>query len=235
MIIKINGIQIILKNLNMKSIKELNKIMEQSRLEKKEAGLNTKTIRQKQQAYEAGIVSGYQHYNSKTGLFSRSEEKIKKDASDGGKISAILYKGKFFKDWEENNPEKAFESKSNGGRIGGNKNVKSGHLAKVRINGGKNASEIEYTCQHCNKIVSGAVYFRWHGDNCSTLEKLNKQLEVIYKINKKTFTSNDVVNICKKLKINYKPIKYGILKNEKYIKVIKIGTNQTNPTIFKLK
>jgi hypothetical protein len=60
-------------------IKKLNDIMNQSRLKKKEAGLNLKTLRLKQQTYEAGVVSGHQHYLSKTGLFSRSEEKVKKD------------------------------------------------------------------------------------------------------------------------------------------------------------
>jgi hypothetical protein len=38
----------------MSSVKELNDIMEQSRLKKKEAGLNTKTIRLKQSQWEAG-------------------------------------------------------------------------------------------------------------------------------------------------------------------------------------
>jgi hypothetical protein len=38
----------------MSSVKELNHIMEQSRLKKKEAGLNTKTIRLKQSQWEAG-------------------------------------------------------------------------------------------------------------------------------------------------------------------------------------
>ena len=215
-------------------VKKLNEIMEQSRIQKKDSGLNLKTLRLKQQTYEAGIVSGHQHYLSKTGLFSRSEEKIKKDSKKGGKITGEKYKGKALKDWMENNPELTFEQNSKIGKKQGKKNVKSGHLAKVRVNGGKNASEIEYECEHCNKKINGAVYFRWHGDNCSTLDKLNKQLKVITKIGKKIFSSNDIVNLCKKLKINYRPIKYGILKNTKYIEVIKIGTNQTNPTIFKL-
>ncbi len=38
----------------MSSVKELNDIMEQSRLKKKEAGLNTKTIRLKQSQWESG-------------------------------------------------------------------------------------------------------------------------------------------------------------------------------------
>jgi len=215
-------------------VKKLNEIMEQSRIQKKDSGLNLKTLRLKQQTYEAGIVSGHQHYLSKTGLFSRSEEKIKKDSKKGGKITGEKYKGKALKDWMENNPELTFEQNSKIGKKQGKKNVKSGHLAKVRVNGGKNASEIEYECEHCNKKINGAVYFRWHGDNCSTLDKLNKQLKVITKIGKKIFSSNDIVNLCKKLKINYRPIKYGILKNTKYIEVIKIVTNQTNPTIFKL-
>jgi hypothetical protein len=219
----------------MESIKKLNEIMEQSRRAKKEAGIDINSLRRKQQAHNAGMVSGHQHYNSKTGLFSRSEEQIKNDASEGGKKSAELYKGKFLADWIEKNPDEALEQCSNGGKIAGKKNVESGHLAKVRITGGKNASEIEYQCEYCNKKVSGAVYFRWHGDNCSDLEKIKEQLKIIKKLNKKTFTSNDVVTICKKLKYNYKKIKYGILKNTKYINVVRVGTNQNNPTIFKLK
>jgi len=215
-------------------VKKLNEIMEQSRIQKKDMGLNIKTLRLKQQTYEAGIVSGHQHYLSKTGLFSRSEEKVKKDASDGGKTSGQLYKGKFLQDWAKENPDKHYQQNSKIGKKQGKINVKSGHLEKVRITGGKNASEIEYECEHCFKKVKGAVYYRWHGDNCSTLEKIKEQLKIIKKLNKKTFSSNDVVNVCKKLKINYRPIKYGILKNTKYIEVIKIGTNQTNPTIFKL-
>jgi hypothetical protein len=234
MIIQTNGIQIIFKN-NTMDIKKLNDIMNQSRLKKKEAGLNLKTLRLKQQTYEAGVVSGHQHYLSKTGLFSRSEEKVKKDSKKGGKITGEKYKGKALKDWMENNPELTFEQNSKIGKKQGKKNVKSGHLAKVRVNGGKNASEIEYECEHCNKKINGAVYFRWHGDNCSELEKIKEQLTIIKKLNKKTFTSNDIIALCKKLKYNYRRIKYGILKNIKYIDIVKVGTNQTNPTIFKLK
>ena len=219
----------------MSSVKQLNNIMEQSRLKKKEAGLNTKTIRQKQQAYEAGVVSGHQHYLSKTGLFSRSEEKIKKDASDGGKTSAKLYKGKFLEEWAKENPDKCYEKNSKIGKKQGKKNVKSGHLEKVRLTGGKTSSEIEYQCEHCNKKIKGAIYHRWHGNNCSTLEKIKEQLKIIKKLKKKTFSSNDVITLCKKIEFNYRHIKYGILKNTKYISVVKVGTNQKNPSIFKLK
>lgn len=64
----------------MSSVKELNDIMEQSRLKKKEAGLNTKTIRLKQSQWEAGKSNkGRKH----------SEETKKKwsEAHTGKKLS----------------------------------------------------------------------------------------------------------------------------------------------------
>jgi hypothetical protein len=126
----------------------------------------------------------------------------------------------------------AFEQNSKIGKKQGRINVESGHLAKVCKVGGTNASEIEYTCEHCDKKMNGAVYFRWHGDNCEELEKIKKQLEVISHLPNE-FTSNDVVKICKELEFNRKLIKYGICKNPKYIEIIHTGTNQTNPSIFK--
>lgn len=184
---------------------------------------------------KGGKTSGPLNYKNSVGLFGRSEEKIKQDASSGGSKSAELYKGKFLKDWVEENPELAFEQNSKIGKKQGRINVETGHLKKVRINGGKTASEIEYTCEHCHKKVNGAVYFRWHGDNCKHYEKILEQLSVIKMLNKKQFNSNDIVSLCKKIEYNYKLIKYGILKNKDYITIVKIGTNQSNPTIFKLK
>lgn len=36
-------------------------------------------------------------------------------------------------------------------------------IAKIKE---KANQRIKYSCQHCSKIMKGANYFRWHGDNC---------------------------------------------------------------------
>lgn len=154
-------------------------------------------------------------------------------ASQGGDVSGNRYKGKFFKKWVEENPEKAFEQNSKIGKKQGKINVESGHLEKVCIVGGINASQLEYECEHCNKKVNGAVYFRWHGDNCKELQKIQTQIDIINMIKTDTFTSLDVRSLCNELNYNYKLIKYGLLKNSKYVQIIKVGTNQNNPSIFK--
>lgn len=184
---------------------------------------------------KGGQTSGPLLQKNSIGIFGRSEEKIKEDASFGGTISGNRHKGKFIKEWKEENPNLAFEQNSKIGKKQGKKNVENGHLEKVRITGGKNASEIEYKCEHCDKIVKGAVYHRWHGDNCKEYEKIIEQLSVIKMLNKNKFSSNDIISLCKKIEYNYKTIKYGILKNKNYIKIIKVGTNQSNPSIFELK
>jgi hypothetical protein len=186
----------------------------------------------KEQQIEVGKMMGKRNYENGVGLIARTSEKKIEDGIKGGIISGNKHKGKFLKKWVEKNPELAFEQNSKIGKKQGRINVKSGHLAKVRINGGKTSSEIEYVCEHCNKKIKGAVYHRWHGDNCEELEKIKKQLEVISHLPNE-FTSNDVIKICKELEFNRKYIKYGICRNPKYIEIIHIGTNQTNPSIFK--
>lgn len=186
----------------------------------------------KEQQIEVGKMMGKRNYENGVGLIARTDEKKREDGIKGGAISGNKHKGKFFKKWAEENPELAFEQNSKIGKKQGRINVESGHLEKVRVVGGKNASELEYVCEHCNKKVKGAVYHRWHGDNCEELEKIKKQLEVISHLPKQ-FTSNDVVKICKELEFNRKYIKYGICKNPNYIKVLHVGTNQANPSIFK--
>jgi hypothetical protein len=185
-----------------------------------------------EQRSEVGKMMGKRNWENGVGLSARSVEKKTEDGKKGGTISGKKHKGKFFKKWAEENAELAFEQNSKIGKKQGRVNVESGHLEKVRVMGGKNASEIEYVCEHCNKKVKGAVYHRWHGDNCEELEKIKKQLEVISHLPKQ-FTSNDVVKICKELEFNRKYIKYGICKNPNYIKVLHVGTNQANPSIFK--
>jgi hypothetical protein len=186
----------------------------------------------KEQQIEHGKKMGNRNYENGVGLVARSDEKKREDAIKGGTISGNKHKGKFFKKWAEENTELTFEQNSKIGKKQGRVNVESGHLEKVRVMGGKNASEIEYVCEHCNKKIKGAVYHRWHGDNCEELEKIKKQLEVISHLPNE-FTSNDVIKICKELEFNRKYIKYGICRNPKYIEIIHIGTNQTNPSIFK--
>ena len=188
-----------------------------------------------EQRSEVGKKMGNQNWENGVGLVARSDEKKREDAINGGTISGNKHKGKFFKKWAEENAELAFEQNSKIGKKQGRVNVESGHLEKVRVMGGKNASEIEYVCEHCNKKVKGAVYHRWHGDNCKVFEKINEQLSIIKKLNKNEFNSNEIVELCKKIGANYKNIKYGILKNTNYIEQLHIGTNQTNPSVFRLK
>lgn len=109
---------------------------------------------------DGGKVGGKTHIQNKTGLFSRTKEEIKNHASKGGKIG-----GKIVGAMMRDNGHLA-KICGLGGKKGGKTNVESGHLAKVRVNGGKNASEKIYICPHCNKELKGAIYFRWHGDNC---------------------------------------------------------------------
>lgn len=109
---------------------------------------------------KGGKASGKLHYKKKTGIFARSESKIKSDASKGGKIGGKVV-GAMMR--ESGHLARIC---SMGGKIGGKKNVESGHLAKIRIGGGKTSSEKIYKCPHCNKELKGAIYFRWHGDNC---------------------------------------------------------------------
>lgn len=188
-----------------------------------------------ERASKGGSVSGTNKFKNKTGFFARSEEQIKKDNKKAGSISAKKNKGKSLIKWAEENPELAFKQNSEIGMKQGKINVESGHLEKVRIVGGKNASEIEYVCENCNKKVKGAVYHRWHGTNCKELEKINKQLSILYKLNKTEFNSNEVISLCKEIGFNYKNIKYGIFKNKTYIEQLHVGTNQTDPSIFRIK
>lgn len=184
---------------------------------------------------QGGTISGTNKFKNKTGFFARNEEQIKKDNKKAGSISAKKNKGKFLMKWADENPELAFKQNSEIGLKQGKINVESGHLSKVRVNGGKNASEIQYECNICGKKVNGAVYHRWHGENCKELEKINEQLSILHKLNKIEFNTNEVISLCKKIGFNYKHIKYGIFKNKNYIEQLHIGTNQTNPSIFRIK
>lgn len=77
------------------------------------------------------------------------------------------------------------------GKVQGRKNVESGHLDRIRdieackkggkramakmtkdqrIKGGSNAANIERQCPHCNIVMKGGNYFRYHGDNCKSKE-----------------------------------------------------------------
>ena len=190
----------------------------------------------KEQQSEVGKMMGKRNWENGVGLSARTTEKKREDGIKGGTISGNKYKGKFLNKWAEENPELAFESQSNAGKIGGKKNVESGHIKWLNDTYAKeNAKYFDHTqkiCPNCNRTITGlGMYSRWHGDNCKELEKIKKQLEIISYLPKQ-FTSNDVVNICNKLKFNRKLIKYGICKNPKYIKILHVGTNQTNPSIF---
>jgi hypothetical protein len=162
-------------------------------------------------------------------------ELVVEKCSKGGKTSAKLYNGKFFKEWVENNPELAAEHFSKAGKKGGNTNVETGHIYRLHDEFLEYNMQFldreDHTCPHCNKVVNGGVYYRWHGDNCKELEKINEQITILSSL-PKVFTSNDVVDVCKQLNYKRQKIKYGICKNPKYIKVIKEGTNQKNPSIF---
>ena len=66
------------------------------------------------------------------------------------------------------------EGRSKGGTKVGMKNVETGQLKSIASLGGKavgskngkKSQSIERTCPHCNTIIKGPLYFRWHGDNC---------------------------------------------------------------------
>jgi|688.fasta_scaffold320875_2 hypothetical protein len=190
----------------------------------------------KEQQIEVGKMIGKRNYENGVGLIARTDEKKREDGIKGGTTSGNKHKGKFFKKWAEENPELAFEQNSKIGKKQGRINVESGHIKWLNDTYAKeNAKYFDNTekvCPNCNKTITGlGMYSRWHGDNCEELEKIKKQLEVISHLPKQ-FTSNDVVKICKELEFNRKYIKYGICKNPNYIKVLHVGTNQTNPSIF---
>jgi len=154
-------------------------------------------------------------------------------ASTAGKQSAIKNNGKYLVEYSKKNPN----TMSIGGKKGGRKNAESGHLDRLHKQYAKeNAKYFDHTekiCPNCNKTIAGlGMYSRWHGDNCKELKKIQQQLSIIEDL-PEIFTSNDVVQICKDKNFNNKLIKYGLCKNPKYIEVIKVGTNQSNPSIFK--
>ena len=215
-------------------IDKLNKELEERRERNKtsEAKDEAKERERKWIASQGGKVSGVNLQHEKKGLFARDESKVKEDASKGGTISGQLYKGKFLKEYTKNNPNIS----SIGGKIGGKKNVESGHIFTLHKKYGEHNTKFldrdTHQCPHCQKIVNGGVYHRWHGNNCQELQKIKKQIEIISSL-PEIFTSNDVVKICKELNFNQKKIKYGLCKNPKYIEILKSGTNQTNPSIFK--
>lgn len=215
-------------------IDKLNKELE----ERRERNKTPEAKEEAQQRARSWIASQGGTFGSKTlieekkGLYGRTKEQIKKDSSKAGLISGAKYKGKWLKEYLKNNPE----IHSKGGKMGGKKNVESGHLAKLHKqyleSNMQYLDHTQHTCPNCGKTVNGGVYHRWHGDNCKELEKINKQIYILSSL-PNIFTSNDVVKICKEKNYNNKFIKYGICKNEKYIEVIKVGTNQSNPSVFK--
>lgn len=155
--------------------------------------------------------------------------------SYGGRVSAKKYKGKFLKEFSQNKENKHILSEA--GKKGGRVNVESGHIRRLNeIYAKENAKYFDHEeriCPNCNEIIKGlGMYSRWHGDNCKQLKKIEEQKKIISDL-PNVFTSNDVVEICKKLNYNNKKIKFGLCKNTKYIELIKKGTNQSNPSIFK--
>ena len=60
-----------------------------------------------------------------------------------------------------------------GGRVTGPKNKTNGVLQKA-TEAIKLTLNIEHTCPHCNKTLSGLNYRRWHGDNCKHNPNKNK-------------------------------------------------------------
>ena len=219
----------------MNWIDEINKELEERRKHNETSEAKEEAIK-RQQKWIASI-GGQSVTKENRGLFKRSKEKRIKDASKAGTISGNTYKGKFLKEWKKNNPEEFYRINSEIGRIQGQKNVESGHLAKLNEKYSKENAKYfdheEKVCPNCNKTINGlGMYSRWHGDNCKELKKIEEQLAIIENLPNE-FTSNDVVKICKEKNFNHKKIKYGICKNPKYIEVIKVGTNQSNPSIFK--
>jgi hypothetical protein len=220
-------------------IDKLNKELEERRERNKtpEAKEEAQKRMRKSIASEGGKVGGKVLLKKGKGLFDRTEKQISEDASKAGTISGNIYKGKFLKEWKENNPEEFYKMNSELGKIQGQKNVESGHLDKLHKQYSKENSKYfdhkEKICPNCNKTIKGlGMYSRWHGDNCNELKKIQKQLSIIKDL-PEIFTSNDVVRVCKEKNFNNKQIKYGICKNPKYIQVIKVGTNQSNPSIYK--
>ena len=184
---------------------------------------------------QGGRVAGISLRNQGKGLFGRTDEEIKLHATKGGKKSAKLYNGKFLTEFVKDSNNKNILSEA--GRKGGNTNIKSGHLKKLNEKYAKENSKYfdhdERVCPNCQRKIKGlGMYSRFHGDNCKYLDKINKQKEILSSLPTE-FNSNDISRICKELNFNRNTIKYGILKDERYIEKLHSGTNQVNPSIFK--
>jgi hypothetical protein len=182
---------------------------------------------------KGGQIGGLKLYQSKKGLFKRTDEEVKKDASKGGTVSGNKNKGKFLIEYNKNNPE----SQSNGGKIGGRKNVESGHIKWLNETYAKeNAKYFDHDerfCSKCERVIKGlGMYSRFHGDKCTYMNKINEQKKILSTLPEK-FNSNDYIKICKEIGYNRKSIKEFILKDERFIQVLHEGTNQHNPSIFK--
>ena len=186
-----------------------------------------------EQRRKVGLRNGYRNMELGIGLTARTPEKRKQDAIKGGTVSGNKNKGKFLIEYNKNNPE----SQSNGGKIGGRKNVESGHIKWLNETYAKENSKYfdhdKRLCNKCGRVIKGlGMYSLHHGDNCKYLDKINKQKEILSSLPTE-FNSNDVARICKELNFNRKTIKYGICKDDRYIEVLHEGTNQHNPSIFK--
>ena len=159
---------------------------------------------------DGGKVAGPITKKNKTGLFKRTKLKVIEDAIIGGQE---CWNQKVENGTSDQHIQKMVE-----------KSLESeNHINNQKI-----------LCTNCNKEFIGRIYYRWHGDNCKQLKIYQKQLDIILKLNKDTFDANDLYSICLKEDYDRKKFYYrnGLLKNTKYIKCIKKGTNQNNPSTF---
>lgn len=53
----------------------------------------------------------------------------------------------------------------------GTHNWLGGDATRKQIENGTHTSQIMKTCQHCGKMLSSAMYSRWHGEKCKNKDK----------------------------------------------------------------
>ena len=152
-----------------------------------------------------GQKLGPQHYENGTGLWARTPEKITSDARKGALVVSSR------PEWYEN-----FQMKG----------VRASIKSKNHINNSTTK------CIKCNRILPSRIYHRWHGDKCKYLENTQIWFDIINEIKSKRFTSDDIKIICLKTGYKFTNMLYILRTNPEYIKVIKIGTNQHNPSIY---
>jgi hypothetical protein len=86
-----------------------------------------------------GQIGGKLTYDKKIGIFGMTEEEKLEARINGGKIGGKI-----------------------SGKLVGNKNKENGHIQEI----GKASMSRVNICPYCNKEGKGAIYFRWHGENC---------------------------------------------------------------------